>query len=65
MPDTSVNFAAPPETLTSDGRLAELAQILVSAVDRANPKKLSRFLRTAETVHSGASGRSFRRHPAT
>lgn len=40
MPDTSVNFAAPPETLTSDGRLAELAQILVSAVDRANPKKI-------------------------
>ena len=37
MPDTSVNFAPPPETLTTDERLAELAKILAVAVDRANP----------------------------
>ncbi len=37
MPDTSVNFVPPPETLTTDERLAELARILASAVDRANP----------------------------
>lgn len=37
MPDTNVNFAPPPETLTTDERLAELAQILAAAVDRTNP----------------------------
>ncbi|TDE35642.1 hypothetical protein [Antarcticimicrobium sediminis] len=41
MPDTSVNFAPPPETLTTDERLAELAQILAVAVDRANPPKIN------------------------
>ena len=39
MPDTSVNFAPPPETLTTDERLAELAQILAAAVDRTHPTK--------------------------
>ncbi|RBW51623.1 hypothetical protein DS909_18720 [Phaeobacter gallaeciensis] len=40
MPDTNVNFAPPPETLTTNERLAELAQILAAAVDRANPAKI-------------------------
>lgn len=39
MPDTNVNFAPPPDTLTADERLAELARILAAAVDRANPPK--------------------------
>lgn len=37
MHDTNVNFAPPPETLTTDERLAEVARILAAAVDRANP----------------------------
>lgn len=37
MPETDVNFAPPPESLTTDERLAELAQILAAAVDRTNP----------------------------
>ena len=41
MPDTSVNFAPPPETLTTDERMAELARILAAAVDRANPPELN------------------------
>jgi hypothetical protein len=41
MPDTSVNFAPPPETLTTDERLAELARILAAAVDRANPQTIN------------------------
>ena len=41
MPDTNVNFAPPPETLTTDERLAELAQILAAAVDRANPQTIN------------------------
>jgi hypothetical protein len=41
MPDTSVNFAPPPESLTTDERLAELARILATAVDRANPPKIN------------------------
>ncbi len=40
MPNTSINFAPPPETLTTDERLAELARILASAVDRSNPRKI-------------------------
>ena len=41
MPDTSVDFAPPPETLNTDERLAELAQILAAAVDRSNPPTLN------------------------
>jgi len=41
MPDIDVNFAPPPETLTTDERLAELAQILATAVDRATPRKIN------------------------
>lgn len=41
MPDTNVNFAPPPETLTTNERLAELAQILAAAVDRANPPTIN------------------------
>jgi len=41
MPDTNVNFAPPPETLTANERLAELARILAAAVDRANPQKIN------------------------
>ncbi len=41
MPDTSVNFAPPPETLTTNERLAELAQILAAAVDRTNPPTIN------------------------
>ena len=42
MPDTSINFAPPPETLTTNERLAELARILAAAVDRANPPKINK-----------------------
>ena len=41
MPDTSVNFAPAPETLTTSERLAELARILASAVDRTNPPTIN------------------------
>ena len=41
MPDTDVNFAPPPETLTTDERLAELARILATAVDRTNSPKIN------------------------
>ena len=41
MPDTNVNFATPPETLTTNERLAELARILAAAVDRTNPQKIN------------------------
>ncbi len=41
MPDTDVNFAPPPETLTTNERLAELARILAAAVDRANPQRIN------------------------
>ena len=41
MHDTNVNFAPPPETLTTDERLVELARILASAVDRANPPRIN------------------------
>jgi hypothetical protein len=41
MPDTNVNFAPPPETLTTDERLAELARILAAAVDRVNPPTIN------------------------
>ncbi len=41
MPDTNVNFAPPAETLTTNERLAELAQILAAAVDRANPPTIN------------------------
>ncbi|MDO5759183.1 MAG: hypothetical protein Q4P24_17325 [Rhodobacterales bacterium] len=41
MPDTSVNFAPPPETLTTNERLAELARILAAAVDRTNPPTIN------------------------
>lgn len=37
MPDKDVNFPPPPEKLTTDVRLAELAAILASAIARANP----------------------------
>jgi hypothetical protein len=37
MPDTSIIFAAPPETLTTEERLAELAAILAAAIARSNP----------------------------
>jgi len=39
MHDTYVNFAPPPETLTTDERLAELARILATAVDRTNLRR--------------------------
>jgi len=41
MPDTDANFAPPPETLTSDERLTELARILATAVDRTNPQRIN------------------------
>lgn len=41
MPDTDVNFAPLLETLTTDERLAELAQILATAVDLTNPPKIN------------------------
>lgn len=41
MPDTDVNFAPSPEMLTTDERLAELARILATAVDRTNPPTIN------------------------
>ena len=41
MPDTNVNFAPPPDQLTTDERLAELARILATAVDRTNPPTIN------------------------
>ena len=41
MPETDDKFAPPPETLTTDERLAELARILATAVDRTNPPKIN------------------------
>ncbi|MCR9125947.1 MAG: hypothetical protein NXH82_07440 [Rhodobacteraceae bacterium] len=41
MPDIDVNLAPPPETLTTDERLAELARILAAAVDRSNPPRIN------------------------
>jgi len=41
MHDTNINFAPPPQTLTTEERLAELAQILAAAVDRTNPQKIN------------------------
>ena len=41
MHDISVNFAPSPETLTTDERLAELARILATAVDRTNPQRIN------------------------
>ena len=41
MPDTDVNFAPSPETLTTDERLAKLARILATAVARTNPPKIN------------------------
>jgi hypothetical protein len=38
MPD-DIAFAPPAETLTTDERLAELADILADAIARANPRK--------------------------
>lgn len=42
MPDSSIIFAAPPDTLTNDERLAELAMILATAIDRSNPRQIER-----------------------
>ena len=41
MPYNDVNFAPPPEKLTTDERLAELARILAAAVDRTNPPTIN------------------------
>lgn len=41
MPDNDVNFAPPPESLTTDERLAELARIFATAVDRTNPPRMN------------------------
>ncbi|WP_158644571.1 hypothetical protein [Paracoccus jeotgali] len=41
MPDTNVNFAPPPDKLTTNERLAEVAQILAAAIDRANPRTIT------------------------
>lgn len=50
MPDTNVNFAPPPDTLTTDERLAELARILAAAVNRANPQKINeKYTRDADS----------------
>ena len=38
MPD-DIAFAPPAETLTTDERLAELAAILASAIERTNPRE--------------------------
>lgn len=41
MPNTIITFAAPPHTLTTEERLAELAGILAAAVARSNPSKMN------------------------
>lgn len=50
MPDTDVNFAPPPDKLTTDERLAELARILATAVDRTKPPTINE-----NSPHDGGS----------
>jgi hypothetical protein len=41
MSDTTITFAAPPDRLTTEERLAELAAILAMAIDRSNPRQVN------------------------
>ena len=41
MPDTIIIFAAPPDTLTTEERLAELAAILAAGIARSNPRQIN------------------------
>lgn len=41
MPDATITFAAPPDKLTTEERLAELAQILATAIARSNPGQIN------------------------
>lgn len=41
MPDTTITFAAPLDTLTTEERLAELAAILASAISRSKPRQIN------------------------
>lgn len=41
MPDTTITFAAPLDTLTTEERLAELAGILAAAIARSNPLQIN------------------------
>lgn len=41
MTDTSIIFAAPSNTLTTEERLAELAGILAAAIARSNPLQIN------------------------
>lgn len=41
MTDIAITFAPPPDTLTKDERLAELAGILATAIDRSNPRQIN------------------------
>jgi hypothetical protein len=40
MTDIAITFAPPPDTLTNDERLSELALILATAIDRSNPRQI-------------------------
>lgn len=40
MTDIAITFAPPPDTLTSDERLMELAGLLATAIDRSNPLQI-------------------------
>ena len=41
MPDTTITFAAPLDTLTTEERLAEMAGILAAAIARSNPLQIN------------------------
>ena len=41
MADTTITFAAPPDKLTTEERLADLSQILATAIDRSNPRQIN------------------------
>jgi hypothetical protein len=41
MPYATITFEAPPDKLTTDERLAELSQILATAIARSNPRQIN------------------------
>ncbi len=41
MPDTTSTFGPPPDMLNTEERLAELSQVLATAIARSNPQKMN------------------------
>ena len=41
MPSATISFAAPLDTLSTEERMAELAAILATAIDRSNPRQIN------------------------